>query len=231
MRPFMISFIILTLGITRCYLLPCNDGYLLVDTSNEKQYHKFTRELVKHNIKITDIKYVLLTHHHTDHTGFLQQLLDSSGATLIVHPKALEFIEKGTNNTQVSATTTLIKLLMTIKYSLSNAYIAPACKPVRTILISADNDTLLRKIGIAGTVVCVSGHTADGISIILDDGNVFAGDAAMNWKFIPGLGHWPLVSEDSSQVTKSWRKIIEKGGRIMHVAHGKAFSTEELINQ
>lgn len=58
------------LGNTNCYLIKYPDGYLLIDNSNTKYYQKFIEELEKRNIDVSEIKYLLLTHHHYDHAGF-----------------------------------------------------------------------------------------------------------------------------------------------------------------
>jgi len=58
------------LGWTWCYLLKCTGGYLLIDTDYEKYYARFEKKLANLGIAASDIKYLLLTHHHDDHAGF-----------------------------------------------------------------------------------------------------------------------------------------------------------------
>ncbi len=63
------------LGWTRCYLLKCTGGYLLIDTYYPGYYARFEKKLAKMGIATSDIKYLLLTHHHDDHAGFAAELV------------------------------------------------------------------------------------------------------------------------------------------------------------
>ncbi|HPS27486.1 MAG TPA: MBL fold metallo-hydrolase, partial [Bacteroidales bacterium] len=56
------EFFTLSLGITKCFLIPCESGYLLIDTSTRNTYKKFKKELKKLAVKVSQIKYVFLTH-------------------------------------------------------------------------------------------------------------------------------------------------------------------------
>ena len=80
----------LKLAFTNCYLLRCDLGFLLIDTSYPNQYQRFVKLLGKLDIDIKDIKYVLLTHHHDDHAGFAAEIIHNARATLIVHQEALD---------------------------------------------------------------------------------------------------------------------------------------------
>lgn len=85
----------INLGITKCYLLTCTGGYLLIDTAYPADFEKFTRALDALGIPITAIRYLLLTHHHDDHAGFAAQLVKQSGCRVIVHRDALPYLRQG----------------------------------------------------------------------------------------------------------------------------------------
>ena len=57
------------------YVYPWEDGYIMVDTGYEHSLKNVERKLNRKDIKLSDIKYVFLTHVHDDHTGFLNELL------------------------------------------------------------------------------------------------------------------------------------------------------------
>ncbi len=65
----------LKLGWTWCYLLKCTGGYLLIDTSYPGYYAQFEKKLAEFGIATSDIKYLLLTHHHDDHASFAAELV------------------------------------------------------------------------------------------------------------------------------------------------------------
>jgi glyoxylase-like metal-dependent hydrolase (beta-lactamase superfamily II) len=73
----MRNYIRLNLGITKVYLLPCTNGYLLIDTGYETDYKKFRNKLEKAGVKIAQIKYLLLTHYRPIYYSNLDQTYKS----------------------------------------------------------------------------------------------------------------------------------------------------------
>jgi glyoxylase-like metal-dependent hydrolase (beta-lactamase superfamily II) len=59
--------------------------------------------------------------------------------------------------------------------------------------------------------------------VLLERGEVFVGDLAMNappMRFTPGL---PIFGDDIRVVMESWRKLLDMGARTVYPAHGKPF--------
>ena len=64
--------------------------------------------------------------------------------------------------------------------------------------------------------------------MLLDTGEAFVGDLAMNafpLRFGPGL---PIFAEDIHQVKDSWKKLLEMGVSRIYPAHGKAFAPDVI---
>ena len=61
--------------IMNTYVYPCPNGYIMIDTGYEHNLKDVETKLNKKGIKLSDIKYVFLTHAHDDHAGFLNELL------------------------------------------------------------------------------------------------------------------------------------------------------------
>ena len=68
-------------GFGRCFLLEISDknenkekSYLLVDTQLKNFYKAFRRKLKRKGIDVSQIKYLFITHHHSDHVGFIAKL-------------------------------------------------------------------------------------------------------------------------------------------------------------
>ncbi len=87
---------------------------------------------------------------------------------------------------------------------------------------------MLRRLGIAGRILWTPGHTAGSISVLLDDGRAFVGDAAMNFLRLCRTGYRPLYAEDYSQVFRSWARLLEAGARQIYPAHGRPFAAARL---
>jgi hydroxyacylglutathione hydrolase len=64
--------------------------------------------------------------------------------------------------------------------------------------------------------------------VLLDSGEAFVGDLAMNklpLRRNPGL---PILAEDIEKVKESWRKLLELGATTVYPGHGKPFSVEVI---
>ena len=61
--------------IMNTYVYSCSNGYIMIDTGYEHNLKDVETKLNKKGIKLSDIKYVFLTHAHDDHAGFLNELL------------------------------------------------------------------------------------------------------------------------------------------------------------
>lgn len=92
----------ITYNSTNYYLEPCNNGFLLIDAGWYGKGEKFKKELKLLGVKPEQIKYILLTHHHHDHSAIVQELKDITNAKLIVHKKQIPHLEQGiTDNKKV----------------------------------------------------------------------------------------------------------------------------------
>jgi len=218
------------LGFTNCYVLKCKGGFLLIDTSYPGMYKSFVRQLKKMNIDVTDVRYLLLTHHHDDHAGFAAELVKNTDARVLVHRKGLPFLQKGeTENTSkpVNACLTVLAWFL----SRFHKYTYPPIKLTKTDhLIDGDDFELLNRIGIDGVILHTPGHTEDSISVLLPDGKAIVGDAAMDFMNICRTRHRPIVLQDIDEVYRSWEKLAEHGAKEIYPAHGKPFGIQELVS-
>ena len=64
------------------YLITSPQGHILVDTVMPEATSQIKGNIEKLGFKVTDIKYLLNTHAHIDHTGGLAEMKAASGAQL-----------------------------------------------------------------------------------------------------------------------------------------------------
>jgi glyoxylase-like metal-dependent hydrolase (beta-lactamase superfamily II) len=86
----------------------------------------------------------------------------------------------------------------------------------------------LSEYGIPGRVIYTPGHSSGSISVLLESGDTFVGDLAMNkfpLRFTPGL---PIFAEDEAKVKESWNLLLNLGARMIYPAHGKPFPAEVI---
>jgi glyoxylase-like metal-dependent hydrolase (beta-lactamase superfamily II) len=88
----------------------------------------------------------------------------------------------------------------------------------------------LQELGIDldGKIIETFGHSDDSISVVLNDGDCIAGDAAANFLQFAGTRHCIIYIEDLEQYYRSWSRILQAGAKQIYPAHGKPFSAEEL---
>ena len=105
---------------------------------------------------------------------------------------------------------------------------APLPPQTQRIFLKGDAPDVLRELGIPATILWTPGHTSDSISVLLDDGSLFSGDAASNLPDGIGADYRPLYVADRKEVIASWRKVLDRGAIHVYPAHGLPFEAAEL---
>jgi glyoxylase-like metal-dependent hydrolase (beta-lactamase superfamily II) len=91
-----------------------------------------------------------------------------------------------------------------------------------------DADFPLQPFGVPGVIIHTPGHSSGSVSILLETGDVFVGDLAMNaipLRLTPGL---PIFAEDLHRLRESWRSLLLRGAKTVYPAHGRPFQAEVL---
>ena len=60
--------------IMNTYVYASPNGYIMIDTGYEHSLRDVEKKINKENIRLSDIKYIFLTHAHDDHAGFFNLL-------------------------------------------------------------------------------------------------------------------------------------------------------------
>ena len=93
------------------------------------------------------------------------------------------------------------------------------------IILEAEGFSLA-EFGIPGKVIHTPGHSSGSISVLLETGDAFVGDLAMNGfplRIGPGL---PIFADDLQKVKESWKMLLDRGAKMIYPAHGNPFSAE-----
>jgi hydroxyacylglutathione hydrolase len=211
------------LGNTNCFVLQ-DKGTILIDAGGPKQAAKFKKELDQASIKPEDIKLILITHGHFDHIGSADEIKAMTGAKLAMHEADKENLEKG----QVQfppGVTGWGRFLMSILNMLKSMISFP-CSTVDIVL--TDEEISLEEYGISGKVFPTPGHSAGSVTLLLDTGEAFVGDMAMNglpMRLGPGL---PAFAVDLPGLKESWKSLLDRGVKTIYQSHGKPVSVEDM---
>ncbi|MEW6623047.1 MAG: MBL fold metallo-hydrolase [Bacillota bacterium] len=108
--------------------------------------------------------------------------------------------------------------IIKIKMSKTNSYLLRV--PKGFLMIDGDNDIFLRRIGISGKIIYTPGHTIDSMCVVLDNGVVLCGDAAMSWPLWAGIRYCAIFVTDIDKYYESWKKIIANKGQVVYPSHG-----------
>ncbi len=209
-------------GIDNCYLLR-GEQTVLVDGGAPGGFPDFEHGLQALGIDPAEIKLILLTHAHADHIAALAQMKTLTGAPVAVHRNERAWAESG--NPPLPPGVTLYGKIM---IGLAKRLYRPDIEPVKVERAFGDEGFSLAEYGIPGQVIFTPGHSPGSASILLDSGEVFVGDTAMNAWFLrltPGL---PVLAEDMEKVIESWRVLIAQGAKTIYPAHGRAFPVEVI---
>ena len=213
---------ILNLGTSylNTYLVELKEGWALVDTGYPFDYKHFLRSAKKKNIELSSIRYVILTHVHADHAGFLKKILADTGAKLITLPAEKERLLSGVNNKNVYISQKSMILINRISASL------PAFQTFEPLDATDALDAETQPLEEEGiTFFVLHGHTDNDLCFKVDD-KLFVGDLCMNGA--GSTGHSPMWIEDNVKLVKSWEELLKKEGDTLYVGHGKPFPKTEL---
>jgi endoribonuclease LACTB2 len=193
----MENILTLTVNSTHFFLIDCQGGKLLIDAGWE--LGQFTNQLKVYKLPISEIRWVMFTHHHPDHAGLVQSVKDRSGARMFIHPGQVPFLDA-----------------LSTYFAKKGGY-----EPIRVEpndLVSADPDAL-RAIGVRGTIVETPGHSPDSISLVLDSGAAFIGD-------LPAPDF--IDPEQAPVVRASWEKLLARGAQHIYHSHIDPFPAQRI---
>jgi len=204
------------LGNTNCFVLQ-DKGTILIDAGGPKQAAKFKKELDQASIKPEDIKLILITHGHFDHIGSADEIKAMTGAKLAMHEADKENLEKGVTGWG--------RFLMSILNMLKSMISFPSST---VDIVLTDEEISLEEYGISGKVFPTPGHSAGSVTLLLDTGEAFVGDMAMNGlprRLGPGL---PAFAVDLPGLKESWKSLLDRGVKTIYQSHGKPVSVEDM---
>ena len=117
----MSKFLTFNLGFSNVFLLQTSEGYILIDTFYKSVLKRFKKKLKKSKIEPEEIKLIIITHTHGDHTGCIKEVQQMTKAKVLVHENEKEFLMKGTTPEVVPVSKTL-KLLLPLMPEKENKY-------------------------------------------------------------------------------------------------------------
>jgi glyoxylase-like metal-dependent hydrolase (beta-lactamase superfamily II) len=173
-----------------CYLIVTEKAKLLIDVGWPSGMQELKWSMAKEGYSVKDVTHVLVTHYHMDHGGIAQEMKDK-GAKLIVMES-----QKGHLNDP--------------KKFIKPPMVFQEIKPEGNFeLAFSDSRGFLKMLGINGEVISTTGHSADHVTLVVDEGIAFTGD-------LPPEN----ASEVGSDAYRDWRHLRALGVKRLFSAHG-----------
>ena len=212
----------IALGEGSCHVMK-DQGVIIIDTGRPNKGKEFIKGLEKVSIKPKEVNLIVLSHGHWDHIGSTAEIKELTGAKVAMHRKEQEWLEKGLKPMPPGVTRWGKFLSWAI-----TAFMIPFVHipPTEVDLVLDDEGLSLTDYGVAGKIIYTPGHSSGSVSVLLESGEVFVGDLAMNklpLRRKPGL---PIFAEDLDKVQESWKILLEQGVKTVYPAHGEPFSAD-----
>lgn len=221
--------------IVNFYLVEEPDGLVLVDAGLPAHLKQLREHLAGSGRSLTDIRAVLLTHGHPDHTG-LAHALQQVGAEVWVHARDAAILRDGPRSAlrhakpERSALPYLLRRPAAITTPLhlarTGAFTAPAVPGVRVF----DADRPLGEVPGAPRAVLLPGHTPGSTGYLFPDrGLLFTGDALVTRDGLTGHTGPTLVCRGFTHDSHTAQTSLDRldaltGVKLLLPGHGELFT-------
>jgi glyoxylase-like metal-dependent hydrolase (beta-lactamase superfamily II) len=204
------------LGIGNVYALALREGVALIDSGSSGAADQIMAQLGEGGYAPSDLRAVMLTHAHGDHTGSTAELVRRSGAQVLAHRDEVPYIE-GTNPLPVTSLLQRVLVWMARRAASAHAFFSVD----RTL----EDGEMIEELG-GLLVIHTPGHTPGSICLYRPEGRVlFCGDLLFNGHPLTGRGGlrfaMSLVSVDPAQARESARRLMEVPIEVLCSGHGE----------
>ena len=205
-----------SLGVVNAFLLADSDGLTLIDTGVAGSEDKILDAVREIGRQPQDIRNILVTHLHGDHTGSLAALKGATGAPATMHPLDAALVREGISARPMRPAPGLLPKLMV------NLFMRSAPQGIQPTSIEYEvNDG--DELPIAGglRVFHAPGHAAGQVVFLWPQqgGVLFAADTAGNMMNRLSLG---IVYEDLEQGIQTLQRIAGWSFDVACFGHGGA---------
>jgi glyoxylase-like metal-dependent hydrolase (beta-lactamase superfamily II) len=189
-------------GYVNTFLLTEEDGLTLIDSGLKGTERKIGRAIRQLGRKPSEVRNVLITHHHGDHVGSLAAIVAQSGAAVWAHPLDAPIIAGEKPRPHPNPASIAGRILGPLIERL------PQNNPPPVTPTHEATDGAIIPIAGGVQVIHTPGHTMGHVAFLVPGhgGILFAGDAAA--RLLGRLGKPALMfTEDVGQTKESIRKL------------------------
>jgi glyoxylase-like metal-dependent hydrolase (beta-lactamase superfamily II) len=204
------------LRVAHVYVLTSEEGLTLIDSGTPGEADKIVKQIEGADYALSDIRAIVMTHAHSDHTGCMAELARRSGAQVLAHRDEVDYLEQ---TASLPYKTLMQRLIFGMSERVLSRFVP--CKVDRSL---KDGDVVETLGGLR--VIHVPGHTPGSIALYQPERRVlFCGDAIFNQLPVGGKQgvRFPpaIVCVDLSQARVSTRKLAALPTEVVCFGHGE----------
>jgi glyoxylase-like metal-dependent hydrolase (beta-lactamase superfamily II) len=211
------------LSFVNAYVVKAKEGFVLIDTGLSSQWRKLEKELISAGCLPDKLKLVILTHGDADHAGNAKNLQEKYHVKIAMHKDDYAIIEtsfSGKRKVKPLAMKIMFGVVSVVRKLRKNNINLSRFKPD----IWLQDGQSLQKYGFHASVVHIPGHTKGSIAIVMDHGDLFAGDTLVNARKPQAA----TIIENEAELKESIEKLRKLRIRTVYPGHGRPFSMESL---
>jgi hydroxyacylglutathione hydrolase len=209
---------------SNAYLVLKENMVILIDTGKTNAFQTLLENLVSLNLKIEDISFVILTHTHYDHCQSARKIKEKSNCQIIVSGKAADSVKNGYTKLPHGTFWITEFIAATGRLIGKSKFGYEPFQP--DILITGDYNLDVE--GVSIKITETLGHSADSVSIIVDNEIAVVGDEMIG---VFRNSVFPPFADDVLKMLASWYKLLETDCNIFLPGHGKEISRAVLQNE
>lgn len=194
---------------------------ILIDCGIPGSEVTILKAMAEHGVESGALSLILITHGHSDHMGAVSALRGITGAQTAIHQADAAVIRTG-KNPSLHAQSRLGSLFAAVIGEEIKGF-----SPYEPELL-IDGEMSLDGFGIPGKVLMTPGHTEGSVSVLLNSGEMFIGDALMGGMLTRGKPRFPVYADNVDKANDSIRRIVSLNPKILCTGHGGPFTVDEV---
>jgi glyoxylase-like metal-dependent hydrolase (beta-lactamase superfamily II) len=208
-----------TLTFVNVFLIVLPDGITMVDAGLRRSFPKIEKAIRELGRRPEDVKDIVATHLHADHTGGLAEARAATGARVWIHPVDARMVAAGESRRPMSPAPGSIAGQL---YGLFAGITTAKVPPVAADGLANDRE----EIPVAGGLLPIwtPGHTEGHVAYLWkgDGGVLFVGDAARRGRLL----QVSPIYEDYRQGLRSLRELATLDFQVACFAHGRPLTQD-----